>query len=163
MSRHDRIIGCAAVALVATMLGACGSSSTSTSAKPSRRFTPLSAHIDIHQFGNLRSDGGVDLLINYSCPRLTSGTTGGRIATDLRQLQYYPTSTIVEGAGGSRTVTCDSNTHSISVVNEWVPGPYHFVGGPMNHANATLYQNFPTGPDTKVAETSQPHLTLTSG
>lgn len=36
---HSTIIGCAAIAMMATILGACGSSSTSTSAKPSRGFT----------------------------------------------------------------------------------------------------------------------------
>jgi hypothetical protein len=53
MYRRNRIAVCAAVAIVATILGACGSSSTSTSAKPTRGFTSstVEGHIDTSVVG----------------------------------------------------------------------------------------------------------------
>jgi hypothetical protein len=152
MYRRNRIAVCAVVAIVATIVGACGSSSTFTNAKPARGFTSstVEGHIDIRG-GLVRTNSWVELNIDYSCPRDADGTTGGMVLTTVVQPQLRRQLRL----SGGGAVTCDGNTHSKVIGNTGDAIVLRVVD-----AYASLFQSPQSGPQMAVVQTKHAELHL---
>lgn len=122
--RRTSVFVCAGGAILASVLGACGSTSTPTSAKPSRGFTApatgarqtgANISVNLKEKGLVLTDGTAVVTVDYSCP-----PTPGNNRVFAWVLQGPKT------GNGNAPATCDDLLHTANI--QTIPGPFRAGG-----------------------------------